>query len=69
MGKNGRLVLMRRAGESIFLELPNGDKIEVNVFKIQGTQVSLAIEAPQDVSISRDNAVNKKRRKVVDKGS
>ena len=71
MSKNGRLVLMQRQGDSIFFDIPDGlpagSEMEINVVKIQGAQVNLAITAPKEVRIVRSNAKNKKARKVVDK--
>ena len=40
------LVLTRRVGETLFFELPTGDRIEVAVLENTGSQVRVGIEAP-----------------------
>jgi len=47
------LVLARRAGEKLLI----GDEIEVLVVRIDGNRVRLAVEAPKDVKIQRDEVV------------
>lgn len=49
------LILMRKVGESIII----GDVIEVKVTKITGSQVTLAIEAPDFVGIVRKELINR----------
>lgn len=44
------LVLTRKAGETICL----GNDIRIKVVKIRGNQVRIAIEAPREVSIRRE---------------
>ena len=44
------LVLMRRLTESIMI----GDDIKVTVLKINGNQVSIGIDAPDDVEVHRE---------------
>ena len=48
------LVLTRTPNQSIILQLPNGDNIEVYVNDIKGQQVKIGIDAPDNVSILRD---------------
>ncbi len=43
------LVLTRRAGEGIVI----GEKIEVTVLEVRGSQVRIGIEAPLDIPIYR----------------
>lgn len=43
------LVLMRNVNESIMI----GDNIKVIISEIKGNKVKLAIEAPKDISIHR----------------
>lgn len=48
------LVLGRKTGESVVLELPDGSEIEVSVIEINGRgQVRLGFDAADDVIISR----------------
>ena len=44
------LVLTRRAGEAIYL----GENIKVTMVKVRGGQVRLAIDAPKEIAIQRD---------------
>ena len=44
------LILTRRAGESIRV----GGSIKITVFEVKGTQVKIGVEAPEDVSIHRE---------------
>lgn len=44
------LILARRAGESLHI----GDNIKITVFSIQGKQVKLGIEVPQDTLVYRE---------------
>jgi carbon storage regulator CsrA len=47
------LILTRKRGESIRLELPDGREVLVMVCRVQGDAVRLGIEAPLDVGIAR----------------
>lgn len=49
------LVLTRKAGESIVI----GNKIRITIKKIQGKRVRLIIDAPKDVSIKREELIEK----------
>ena len=44
------LILSRRPGESVKI----GDEVTVKVLGIRGVQVRLGFEAPQDVSVHRE---------------
>lgn len=44
------LVLSRKVGEKLVI----GDNVVVTVSKISGNRVSIAIDAPRDVSIQRE---------------
>ena len=48
------LVLTRHAGESIIIELPTGELIEVSVLGIKGNQVRLGTDAPDEYVILRE---------------
>lgn len=49
------LVLTRKTGESIVID----NKIRITIRKIQGKRVSLIIDAPKDVSVKREELVEK----------
>ncbi len=51
------LILSRRAGESIYI----GDNIRVSVLKIQGSQIKLGFEVPDNVGVYREEVYNRIR--------
>jgi len=51
----GKLVLSRKKGESILV----GDDIVVKIIGIEGSQVKVLIEAPDEVVILREELVEK----------
>ena len=51
------LVLSRKVGESIILNLPNGEQVRICLNKYVGEQTRIGIEAPQDVQILREELV------------
>lgn len=48
------LVLMRKVGQSVTLELPSGDEIKVTLTSIGGNKVRIGFVAPDNVIILRD---------------
>ena len=48
------LALTRRAGQSLILTLPSGERISVMVVRSSDSKVRLGIDAPGDVVIHRD---------------
>ena len=44
------LILTRKPGESIMI----GDDIRVTVVRIQGQQIGIGVDAPNDVSVDRE---------------
>jgi len=53
------LVLTRREGESILIDLPSGERIEVTVLGVKGNQVRIGTEAPDEISIVREELLVK----------
>jgi carbon storage regulator CsrA len=51
------LVISRKLGESIVIELPGGRLVEVVVCRVGCDQVRLGTEAPPDVPIARGELV------------
>lgn len=49
------LILTRRIGESLQI----GDDVEVRVLGVNGNQIKLGIDAPQDVGIHREEIYRK----------
>ena len=48
------LILTRRVGEALVIELPTGEQIRVTVTGMSGNQVRLGTEAPQEIKVSRE---------------
>ena len=48
------LVLARKRGQSIMI----GDGIEVKILKVDGSYVSVGVDAPRDISINRSELMN-----------
>lgn len=48
------LILTRRIGERIFIN----DNVTIRLLKINGNQVALGIEAPDDVRVHREEIYN-----------
>jgi carbon storage regulator len=53
------LVLTRREGETLIIELPTGEKIAVTVLGVKGNQVRIGTAAPDDISIVREELLDK----------
>lgn len=53
MEERSLLVLTRRAGQVIVIELPDGREIEIEVRELRARQVRLAILADKDLPIRR----------------
>ena len=60
--KTTMLVLTRQPGESIFIHSENGNTVEVKILSSGSRRVSLGIDAPRSIEVSRDN------RRQADKG-
>ena len=48
------LILIRRVGEAIIIETPASELIRVTVLGVKGNQVRIGTEAPDDISIVRE---------------
>ena len=53
------LILTRRPGETLIIELPTGERIEVTVLEVKGNQVRIGTDAPDEFSIVRDELLEK----------
>ena len=53
------LILTRRVGETIIIETPAGELIQVAVLGVKGNQVRIGTEAPDDISIVRDELLER----------
>ncbi len=49
------LILTRKVGESIVL----GDTVKVKIIAVEGSQVKLGFDAPNEISIFREEVVDK----------
>ena len=52
------LVLSRKIGEKIVIEISKDRKIELCVVAIQAGKVKLGVEAPRDVSVMRSELLS-----------
>jgi carbon storage regulator len=52
------LILTRRPGETLIIELPTGEQIEVTVLSIKGNQVRIGTAAPDDIAIVREELLD-----------
>ena len=48
------LILTRRIGETIIIELPSGEQIRVLVQGVKGNQVRISTQAPDEIHIMRE---------------
>jgi carbon storage regulator CsrA len=48
------LILTRRLGEILILELPTGEEIQIAVLELKGSEARLGIDAPPEVNIIRE---------------
>ncbi len=55
------LILTRRTGEALII----GDDIEVTVLSVDGNQVKIGIDAPDDVAIHREEVYHRIREEEV----
>jgi carbon storage regulator len=53
------LILTRRPGETLIIETPASEQITVTVLGIKGNQVSIGTDAPDDISIVREELLDK----------
>lgn len=57
------LVLSRNQGESVTLELPDGEVLTIHVMTVRGGEVKLSFDVPTDVLVSRTEARKVRRPK------
>ena len=55
------LILTRRPGETLIIELPTGEQIQVTVLQVKGNQVRIGTAAPDDISIVREELLERLR--------
>jgi carbon storage regulator len=53
------LILTRRPGESIIIEIPAGERTTVAVLGIKGNQVRIGTDAPDDINIVREELLER----------
>ena len=53
------LILTRRPGESLIIELPTGERIQVTVLEVKGNQIRIGTNAPDDIAIVREELLEK----------
>lgn len=55
------LILTRRPGETIVIETPSGEKVDVTVLQNNGPQVRLGVTAPKATTIDRQEIYQRKK--------
>jgi len=53
------LILTRRPGETLIIETPAGERIEVTVLEVKGNQVKIGTDAPNEIAIVREELLEK----------
>ena len=53
------LVLTRKIGESLIIQTSTGEEIEIIVLEIEGSQVKIGTEAASDVSVFREEVLER----------
>jgi len=53
------LILTRRPGETLIIELPTGEQIQVKVLEVKGNQVRIGTDAPDDIAIVREELLDR----------
>jgi carbon storage regulator len=53
------LVVTRRTGEAIVIELPTGELIEMVVLSLKGKQVKLGTDAPKHLPVVREELLER----------
>jgi len=53
------LILTRRPGETLIIELPTGEQIQVKVLEVKGNQVRIGTDAPDDIAIVREELLER----------
>ena len=52
--RSSGLIHTRRAGETLIIETPAGERIEVTALGLKGNQVRIGTQAPDQVTILRE---------------
>jgi len=60
------LILTRRPGETLIIELPTGEQIQVTVLSIKGNQVRICTDAPADMAIVREELLERILKAYID---
>lgn len=55
------LVLTRKIGESIIIQTSTGEEIEIVLLSIKGNQAQIGTEAPSDVTVLREEVLDRIR--------
>ncbi|MCO6413231.1 MAG: carbon storage regulator [Thiogranum sp.] len=48
------LILTRRVGTSIVIELPTGEQIKITVLSVKGNQIRIGAQASLEIAIHRE---------------
>jgi len=53
------LILTRRPGEKLIINLPTGERVAVNVLEVKGNQVRIGTDAPDEIAVVREKLLDK----------
>ena len=53
------LILTRRPSETLIIELPTGEQVQVTVLGIKGNQIKIGTDAPDDIAIVREELLER----------
>jgi carbon storage regulator len=56
------LILTRRVGEKLIIDLGNGTPIGVTVLGVKGNQVRIGVDAPKHIPVHREEIYNRIKR-------
>lgn len=55
------LILTRRPNETIVIETPSGERVDVTILGTNGPQVRMGVAAPKATTIDREEIYNRKK--------
>ncbi len=56
------LILTRRVGETLIIEIPGQGLVEVTVLNVKGTQTRIGINAPKSIKVHREEIYERIKR-------
>ncbi len=60
------LILTRRPGETIIIETPAGELIQVTVLGVKGNQVRIGTEVPKEIAVHREEVARRIKEELLE---